>query len=97
MSRKCKKRVVEYEVVFERTCDICGYLCHDKDNWNEGTQGWDGIEYVQTGLYLQHSDETSKFELVVDICPLCFVKKLVPWMKSQGADVPDIPANILYN
>lgn len=94
--KEYKRRIIETEVVCRRTCDICGYCCHDKENWSEDSQDWDGIEYTGTGLYLQHSDETSQFELVVDICPLCFAKKLVPWLRSQGATVQEVPSKVVY-
>lgn len=67
-------------------CDLCGKEIIG-DGWNpkddsdiSDTKVWmiNGTEYLDpdTG----YSEET-----IFDICPQCFKKKLVPWLKSQGA------------
>lgn len=70
----------------ERTCDLCGKKSEqpESEDWGRGL-----FNVARTTLELVEGKRfpegrqctTTKF----DICPACFVEKLVPWMESQGA------------
>lgn len=61
------------------SCDICGSVIKDdlfKVNEIE-VRHKKGSNYPEGG---------SGVEITVDICGKCFDEKLVPWLRSQGAD-----------
>lgn len=65
------------------TCDLCHATT--RSEWRDGS--FDAIEtevMMKTGDNWPEggSGETTTF----DICPTCFVARLMPWLKSQGAE-----------
>jgi hypothetical protein len=91
MSQRTEKRSRTYDetVTVEVRCDLCGRTAprpgHGQGTW--GQYGGDvnevtvshrsGSSYPEGG-----SGETVEF----DVCPDCFRDKLVPWLRSQGAE-----------
>jgi hypothetical protein len=74
----------------QRTCDLCG-LAGKNAGWEVGTK-YDIGETVITVTVLQKEgftcpDGGSGKKYDVDICPVCFKMKLVPWLISQGAKI----------
>lgn len=73
-----------------RKCDLCGYATK-KNGWDEGIYEINDTEisvkiYGETG----HSWPEGSGDKVfydIDLCPLCFKNKLVPWLNSQGANI----------
>lgn len=78
-------------VCVKRKCDLCGVESTHED-WNKGlyeineteikitiTQR-DGIAYPEGG---------SGTEYEIDLCPACFKGRLVPWLKSEGANIEE--------
>jgi len=70
-------------------CDLCGNEASgngwksSKWNLNETEievkiHQTEGISYPEGG---------SGTEYVIDLCPNCFKDRLIPWFKSQGADI----------
>jgi len=80
-----------YEVLVERTCDLCGFKARN-ENWGEGYYDvnetecrvevrWKGGSNFPEGGY--------GTAIEIDICPVCFKEKLVPWLRSQGAKIEE--------
>ena len=44
------------------------------------------VSYKDAAVYPE-GDYFTNEEIVVDLCPDCFKNRLIPWLKSQGADV----------
>jgi hypothetical protein len=81
------KVVTETKRFFEYVqCDICGRQANDDDNWNGESYGVSEteIKYREGASYPEGGSGT---EIRVDICPTCFLDKLVPWLKSQGVSI----------
>ena len=70
------------QVQIELTCDLCGVKASRHSGWQtfddnalETTVEWkDGNSYPEGG---------SGTEIKIDICPKCFLERLVPWVESQ--------------
>jgi len=72
------------------TCDLCGVASKNHQDWR--TSWSDAAETevrvtVRLNNGSRYPDNGSGTECEVDICPKCFQEKLIPWLKSQGADV----------
>ena len=83
-----KEMVESRQVVTEFYCDLCG-----KRPPIRGRSGWETKpdEIVETRIYYETGkaygmDGADMSVIVFDICPGCFLEKLIPWMKSQGAE-----------
>jgi hypothetical protein len=71
------------ETVFDYLkCDLCGTISHDS-RWSSRQ-----YEVTQPEVTLRVGDNYPEGgntkETILDICPDCFEKKLIPWFKSQG-------------
>lgn len=81
-----KKEIVQPEykhyVVVKIVCDICGAE-NPGDDWSTGHYEVNKttIEYESGDHY--PGDRFTTF-LCCDICPTCFVHKLMPWVESHG-------------
>jgi len=74
------------EVVDHVTCDICGKAANRYD-WGTGSYQIDDIDVsieVKRREGESYPEGGSGTEVVIDVCPDCFVKKLVPWVESHG-------------
>ena len=73
-----------------RTCDLCGRESNEV-RW-EGKGIYD-VEESEITIEVRLKEGESypedafgtKYE--IDLCPACFKERLVPWLKSQGADI----------
>ncbi len=68
------------EVVDHVSCDLCGTTITENYNYEVNeveVRHKTGTSYPEGGS----SEETS-----VDMCGKCFDEKLVPWLRSQGAE-----------
>lgn len=85
-----EKRTVteERDVFFKRTCDLCGIESKSSGDWRRPD---DRFKVRETTVTYRDGDNFpeggSGTEIKVDICPECFKRKLVPWLKSQGVNV----------
>lgn len=75
-------------------CDLCGeshdggLLPRDSTNWESGGMGdFDNIEISRTRGHSYPGDYYRDGVQQFDICPECWENKLLPWLKSQGADL----------
>ena len=92
--RKVEKRtsVKEYEHLVSRTCDLCGA--------EAAGEGWDSTKWnvneteveieVRSKRGTEYPEGGCGTKIVIDICPKCFMGKLIPWVNSQGANVKSV-------
>lgn len=73
------------------SCDICGEVGRGRDF--KGSDFGDGYELQETSVIYKEGnmfpEGGSGSQIQFDICPDCFTDKLIPWLKSQGADNVD--------
>lgn len=75
-----------------RKCDLCGKESKGED--------WDTAYYEinETDIHIKikqkegdnYPDGGSGTEYVVDLCPDCFKNRLIPWLKSEGANIEPV-------
>jgi len=91
--RKYEERVIPQRTekrLVTRVCDLCGVIA-DGEQWEAKSiyhvneteirvevRQKEGASYPEGGMGTKHE---------VDICPKCFKERLIPWLKSQGADI----------
>jgi hypothetical protein len=63
-------------------CDLCGATTHNYD-WSPGQYDVTKPE-VTLRIGSNYPEGGNHTETILDICPDCFEKKLIPWFKSQG-------------
>lgn len=73
-------------VVDKTLCDLCGRESEGvRDNWLN-----DNYDFEETSIKLstgyRYHDDGERTTKEYHICPTCFNEKLIPWMKSQGAE-----------
>lgn len=81
-----------YQELVSRTCDLCGIKASNADNWG-------GFEFNKNNTTIEISinqiegnswpEGGSGTEWNIDMCPNCFKNNLVPWLKSQGANIEE--------
>jgi hypothetical protein len=86
--RNLSKRIVpthEITEVSSITCDICKKTSKHAD-WdkNDFYEVLETEVSMRTGFNYPESDDTE--EIRFDICPKCFMEKLVPLLKELGAE-----------
>lgn len=80
---KRTKHTSEYDQVVKIVCDLCKV---------EYPVGWSKDEHddleSEVNLKLGRSWPGDAYGEIIefDICPSCFQNRLIPWMKSQGAE-----------
>lgn len=85
------EKPVERTRLVETTCDVCGAVAK---RGNCGSSSYD-VDEVEVEVTVRQKDGSSYpeggsgTEIVVDICPACFKDKLVPFLRSQGADIEE--------
>ena len=101
--RKCRKeiqtRAEEVTVMEFVKCDFCGEEVPKPDantggiwsnevDWSTGGYGIceTEISFSEGESYPEGGNKTT---LSFDICPKCFKEKLIPWAKSQGAELTE--------
>ena len=78
-------------IVEKRTCDLCG---KDGANaWNAGSYDIGETE-ITVKIHQKEGEDYGEYggsgtEYDIDLCPECFKNELVPWLKSQGADIQE--------
>ena len=81
----------EYTYLLETTCDLCGTIA--KNGY------WDRSNYEvnETEIEVKIKQKQGEAypeagwgkEILIDMCPKCFTEKLIPWLKTQGADIQE--------
>ena len=66
-------------------CDLCGALSDCADDWATETYNEQTVEINFKNAYNYPFDGHSE-SIEFDICPSCFMSKLVPWFQSQGVE-----------
>ena len=81
----------ETNVCTEIRCDICGA----KEDTPEWIDSWNSSNFNETKVTIKQKEGTSYpdggqgTEYIVDMCPVCFKDRLIPWIKSQGGHVEE--------
>ena len=91
VTRTITKKITEQ---VEKTCDICGYKVEGVlgygDNWDmDQTNHAEVILQMSTGT--SYAESVSGKRINVDVCPKCFMDKVLPYLKSLGAVVYEEP------
>ena len=82
------KPAKEMKRLVKRACDICGL--EGTDNWDGG---WYEVNDTEISMKIKYrvgeNYPEARFgeECEVDLCPKCFKEKLLPWLKTQGAEI----------
>lgn len=82
---KREKHIVieEKNILIETKCDLCGATT--KNSWQKGCfSAIESIVQLRTGTNYPEGGDGEYW--TIDICPDCFMKKLIPWVKSQGGN-----------
>lgn len=81
--------------LIQRKCDLCGRPDKEKvfkSLWGEAL--WD-INETEIKITIRqkeghnYPEGGSGTEYEIDLCPECFKNRLVPWLKSQGANIEE--------
>lgn len=89
---------VVQKTVVAKICDLCGAREDDTTDWPlpKGTETY-GDHDVDVKLvarwawYANHCDGGGEsWSIEIDLCPACIVDRVLPWLKSQGATIPDV-------
>lgn len=79
------------DVLVERCCDLCGMKANK--NYQDWDAGYYNVNETEVRVEVRQREGTSYpeggsgTEVVIDLCPVCFKDKLIPWIKSQGGKV----------
>ena len=73
-----------------RKCDLCGVEANGEDWEAKSFYAINETEIViearqKEGHSYPEGGSGTKYE--IDLCPDCFKNKLIPWLKSQGANI----------
>lgn len=69
-------------------CDFCSAETNDEERWPPKSGDY-SINQVTLQLKTGHAYLETRHgkTLTIDMCPMCFLEKLVPWIESQGAKI----------
>lgn len=95
--RTLAKREIEVHRVTETACDLCGRTVAG-DSWDadpgipdpnfDNSSQHSHADVVVSLNYGQSYPETGwAIRYEPDICPACFMERLLPWLREQGAKV----------
>jgi RNA polymerase subunit RPABC4/transcription elongation factor Spt4 len=62
-------------------CDICGKTSNT--NWKKDVYDVEKIE-IRRRTGVEYPDRPLFTTTTIDMCPECFVSKLIPWVESHG-------------
>ena len=86
MTKVIKERKVSYEEDYcdHIICDICKVKSNGSD-WGSSVNSDDEITISRVRGY---SDRDGGLHTAVsfDLCPSCFMNKLIPWLKENGGE-----------
>ena len=85
-----EKTIREKRSVFQKMiCDICK---KESENYNWAASSYE-VDETEMKISIKQREGNQSYdggygaEIEVDICPDCFMTKLVPWLQSQGANI----------
>lgn len=89
-----KEKKIPAKAVIEcigRKCDLCGKM--GLDGWNGGSLHVENETEINITIKQREgwscSDGGSGTEYEIDMCPKCFKDRLIPWLKSEGAQIDE--------
>lgn len=86
-----EERMEPRKVLVKTTCDLCGA---EAPNGIWPTPPWHTDETeIMVKVKRREGEVYPEFgcgtEINVDLCPRCFVEKLVPWLRSEGVQIEE--------
>ncbi len=88
--RRYEKQKREVTTLVRLTCDLCGAVANG-GYWPIGSCDVNEVEVEVTVRQKEgkvyFAGEGYGTEYIVDLCPACFKTRLIPWLKSQGANI----------
>ena len=89
------KREYEYDALDAMKCDICGKGARDPDGDNDWATGFHDTKEIDIKFKDGESYPGDYWGTTYsfDLCPECFMTKLIPWFKEQGATPQETPYN----
>jgi len=84
-----RQRTSEYDHLVKLTCDLCRTEAKGGD-WESSTYEVNEVEVQMTVRQKEGSNYPeggSGEDYLIDLCPTCFKERLVPWLRSEGADI----------
>ena len=74
------------------SCDLCGAVAIDAE-WERGVWSVGGTTVMvevsqEEGQSYPDGGSGTKYE--IDLCPVCFKDRLVPWLRSEGAVIEEV-------
>lgn len=85
---KKTKRTIEDRELTNMVCDICGYDNKHYSDWQNDPNN-EGLSYFDTEVEVSYKYGTnypeggSGYKYDLDICPKCFMEKIVPLLKTN--------------
>jgi len=95
MSKVYAEKIIPQRVsryVKTRKCDLCGKEA-DGEEWE--AKSCYRVNETEIRVQVRQKEGNNYPEggsgtmYEIDLCPTCFKEKLVPWLKSQGADIKE--------
>lgn len=85
-----RQRTEEYNHLIKVVCDLCGKENQSTD-WATGFHEKDTVDVTvkqrECSIYPEGGTGT---EYKIDLCPECFKDRLVPWLRSEGANIREL-------
>lgn len=83
-NKKTTEKTIKHEYIESITCDICKKV-YEGDDWERND-----LECLETEVRMKTGYNFPEGgcgeEINYDICPLCFEDKLIPALKTMGAE-----------
>lgn len=94
INKKEVEKLTKYTQTEKVICDLCKREYKNDSRWTLLEDNFYGdFEQKKTNLSYKWGDYFpdggSGYEIGIDICPDCFMSKLVPWLKSQGVIIEE--------
>lgn len=89
MTKVYEKR--EFKQISSHLVDIICDLCGDSSEFSDWSNEQYGVDEV-TVKYVsgfRYPEDTFLTNTEVDLCPTCFESRLIPWLRSQGAEITE--------
>jgi hypothetical protein len=67
-------------------CDLCGSKSHHREDWVRYDIAEVTVRLEEGARHPEDGRGTYGTCTIVDLCPGCFKNRLLPWLRSQGAE-----------
>ncbi len=70
-------------------CDLCGKLSFKSDNWSDDAYYSQEVT-IESDSRSTYPEDNEGHKQSIDLCPDCFEDRLIPWLKSQNCNIPEV-------